>query len=113
MTNTEMKSSWVGWQACDQICSKISFAKVCPANKGCMAFFLVYRTNLTMDDAVARAYILASTDKTNYVALLLRGLIMQAFKETEKPPWPPSAEDMSITPNQLPKELQRFLHLMI
>ena len=51
-----------------------------------MSFYLVFNASITVADAVSQVYKLASTYKTKDVALLLRGLIRRAFKETNADP---------------------------
>lgn len=92
----------------------ISFTKVSPGDKGCIAFNLIYNKATSVEDAVASAYRLGSTDKFADVGLLLRGLILKAYNESKPLPWPPTANDMEITSEKLlPDELTRFLNLVL
>jgi hypothetical protein len=57
---------------------------------------------------------LASTDKVQDVAILIRGIIKQAYKKTKALPWPPTVEDMEIKPDELlPECLVRLLNLLL
>ena len=58
-----------------EIRDQIVFNKSSPGDRGCVSLYLVYSTNITVDDALSFAYKLASTDKVKDVALLLRGII--------------------------------------
>ena len=95
------------------ISSKIAFTKVNPSDTGFVSFYLMYSTSITVADAVALSYKLASMDKTQDVALLLRSLIRHAFNDTKPLPWPPTAEDMNIKSNDLPEELIKFLNVIL
>ena len=98
-----------------EIHSLITFAKVNPGNKGCISFNLVYNANLSVGDAVTYAYKLGSKDKYKDVALLLRGMIQQAFCESRPLPWPPTAEDLEVHSmnDVLPTDLVKFLNAVI
>lgn len=98
-----------------EIKEMINFANVNPGNKGCITYNLVYSSSISVEDAVAHAYILGSKDQYEDVALLLRKLIKQGFKNTKLLPWPPSADDLDITctDGTLPEELIKFLTLVI
>lgn len=93
----------------------IAFAKVNPGDKGCITYNLVYSASISTADAVAYAYKLGSKDKYEDVALLLRSLIQQAFKESKPLPWPPSADDLEVTSSDelLPSDLVKFLNYVI
>jgi len=94
----------------DPIKEHIHFTKVDHDKADAISFWLVYSSNITVSNALARAYTLGSTDKYQNVALLLRQNILQAFKESKDQPWPPTADDMELTPeNILPPDLVRFL----
>ena len=96
------------------ISGNISFIKVSPGDKGCISFNLIYNNSITVSDAIAFAYKLGSTDKFADVALLIRGLIQRAYKESKQLPWPPTADDMEVRCDKLlPNELVRFLTLVM
>ena len=61
--------------------SSIAFTKITEEEKGCRIFYLVHNSGVTVGDAVCHAYKLASIDKTNLVALLLRNTIRKAFRD--------------------------------
>ena len=75
---------------------RIAFSKVNPGDKGCITYNLVYSANISVADAVAYAYKLASKDKCEDMALILRSVIQRAFIESKPLPWPPSADDLEV-----------------
>ncbi|KAK5870594.1 hypothetical protein PBY51_003528 [Eleginops maclovinus] len=92
----------------------ITFAKVTAEDKGCITYNLVYNASLSVSDAVAHAYKLESKDKYEYVALLLRGTIQKTFRASKTLPWPPTADDLVTSlDNLLPSDLMKFLTLTI
>ena len=95
------------------ISSQIVFSKVDPGDRGCMSFYLVYNARITVADAVACAYNLASVDKMKDIAVLLRGVIRRAFGKTQAPPWPPTPDELDISSADLPQELVTFLTFVI
>ena len=96
----------------DPIVEHIQFTKLNQADA--ISFWLVHSSNITVSDALIRAYTLGSTDKYQDVALLLRHIILQAFKESKDLPWPFTADDMELNPEKLlPPDLIRFLSLVI
>ena len=97
----------------DSIMDVISFMKV-DHEAGAISFWLVYSSDITVCEALARAYTLGSGDKCQDVALLLRNIIMRAFKDSQELDWPPTADDMQLSSeNLLPQELIRFLNLVM
>jgi len=95
------------------ISSQIVFSKVDPGDRGCMSFYLVYNARITVADAVACAYNLASVDKMKDIAVLLRGVIRRAFGKTQALPWPPTPDELDISSADLPQELVTFLTFVI
>jgi hypothetical protein len=92
----------------------ISFTKVDRDKGAAVSFMLVHSSSITVSDALAQAYSLGSADKYQDVALLLRGLILRAFKESKDLPWPPTANDMELNAESLlPPDLVRFLSLVM
>lgn len=87
---------------------KLVFTKVQPQNSS-WPFYLVYSFSISVDEAVTQAYHLASRDAIKDVALLLRGVIERAFKESKDLQWPPSASALEVTDSVIPDELKRFL----
>ncbi len=97
----------------DSIIDVISFMKV-DHEAGAISFWLVYSSNITVCDALARAYTLGSGDKYQDVALLLRNIILRAFKVSKELDWPPTADDMQLScEDLLPQEVIRFLSLVM
>ena len=59
---------------------------------------------------MAHACKLGSQDKYEDAALLLRGTIQKIFSETKSLPWPPTANDLDLSlDNLLPTDLLKFL----
>ena len=74
----------------------------------------MYSSNITVSNALARAYTLGSTDKYQNIALLLCQNILQTFRESKDQPWPPTADDMELTSeNLLPPDLVWFLSMVV
>ena len=90
-----------------QVLERWAFSKVSPGNKGCLSFWLIYRADITIADAMARVYKLASGDNLKDVAQQLRSVILRAYKAEKDMPWPPTVHD--IPEPGLPHDLQRFL----
>lgn len=94
----------------------IEFTKVNPGDyKNCIMLTLVYSTGINRADAVAHAYKLGTIDRYQDVALLLRQVIYNAFKESEPLPWPPTVEDLNVNSldEVLPSELETFLNYVV
>jgi len=93
----------------------IAFAKVNPGDKGFITYHLVYNASISTAEAVIYAYKLGSKEKYEYVALLLRSIIQQAFNEAKSLPWPPTADDLEIkySDEVFPLDLMKFLSLLI
>eukprot|EP00064_Thunnus_orientalis_P003781 superscaffoldBa00000322_g3792 len=94
---------------------RIAFAKVNPGDKGCITYNLVYNATISVPDVVTYAYKLASKDKYEYEALLLRGIIQQIFNESKSLPWPPTADDLEVKSSDelLLLDLMKFLNPII
>jgi len=69
----------------------------------------LYDVTITAGEAIGMAYKLASKDKVKDVALLLCGVIKRAYKEMKSNPWPPTADELTLSPDALPQDLQKFL----
>ncbi|KAK5856857.1 hypothetical protein PBY51_008423 [Eleginops maclovinus] len=92
----------------------IAFAKFTADDKGCITYNLVYNGSLSVSDAVAHAYKLGSKDKYEDMALLLRGTIQNTFRASKTLSWPPTADDLVTSlDNLLPSDLMKFLTLII
>ena len=98
-----------------EICELIDFAKVNLSDRGCITYNLVYSASISVAEAVAYAYKSGSMDKIKDVALLLRNLIQQAFKQSKPLSWPPTADDLEVNSADelLPADLVRFLNYII
>ena len=87
------------------------FCKVYSGDKGCLLFYLVYSSNITVAEAIACAYTLASVDKISDIALMLRSAIRRGFQESKALPWPPTPDDLATV--DIPQELITFLNIVI
>lgn len=98
----------------DPIKDHVYFTKVDHDKADAISFWLVYSSNITVSNALARAYTLGSADKYQDVALLLRHNILRAFRESKDLPWPPIADDMELSSEKLlPPDLVRFLSMVM
>jgi hypothetical protein len=87
--------------------------KVDHAKFDAISFWLVYSSNIFVIDALARAYTLGITDKYQNATLLLRGNILQAFREYQSLP-KPTSDDMELSSDKLlPSDLVRFLSMVM
>ena len=95
----------------DDVSAHLSFSNV--KLSGCISMWLVYNASITVNDAVAAAYLAASKDLLKHAAITLRQLILKAFEESSDMPWPPTADEL-LDPSvcQVPEELTRFLNLI-
>ena len=82
-------------QSHPDISPQIVFCKVYSGDKGCLSFYLVYSSNITVAEAIACAYTLASVDKISDIALMLRSAIQRGFQESKALPWPPTPDDLA------------------
>lgn len=94
---------------------QVKFVNVKPSNEGCITYNLLYSASITVADAVAFAFQLASRNKVNDVAIILRSAIQRAFKESKSLPWPPLADDLDTEKQEeiLPQDLLEFLSFVI
>ena len=76
----------------ESISQLISFSKV--VWQGCVSFWLVFSSELSISKAVAASYVAASEDKLKDTAAFLREVILNAFKNSKEMHWPPSVDDM-------------------
>ena len=65
-------------------------------DNGCITYNLMYSASISVADALTSAYKLGTKDKCDDLALLLYGIIKQAFKESKSLPWPPTPDDFEI-----------------
>lgn len=92
----------------------LSFTKVDRDEGGSVSFWLVYSSNITVANALAQAYALRSKDRYQDVAFRLRDLILRAYKNSKNIPWPPTANDMELSSEEiLPPDLVRFLSIVM
>jgi len=98
-----------------EVCKVIAFAKADPGDRGCITYTLIYNASTSLGDAVAHAYQLASHDKYDDIAKLLRSSIERSFIGSKPLPWPPTASDLDISSAEdiLPHDLVKFLTTII
>ena len=91
----------------EDICEKLRFSKI--ESKGCIEFWLLYSSELSMESVISSTYSLASKDKLKDTAAYLREVIIKAYKNSAELPWPPRSEDVQRRIAEgLPEELSRF-----
>lgn len=91
------------------ISDKIFFAKANQDRAGALTFWLVCSSSITVSEVLSGACSLGGTGKCRDVALVLRGNILKAYKESEVIPWPPTAGDIELSvENILTEDLIRF-----
>ena len=73
-----------------KISSQIVFSNVDPGDSGAQWFYLVYSSRITVAEAVASAFKLGTVDKIRDIAMLLLGIIRQAFRKTKVLTSPPT-----------------------
>ena len=96
----------------EELGEEISFSKVTLSERGCFSFWLIYSSNISLEDAMSCAYRLGTDDHIRDTTLSLREVILKAFAEFLDLPWPPTADELDKHAHEeLPKELQRFLTL--
>ena len=92
----------------------LCYTNVSGPKGGSVVITLIHSSHLTVANALSEAYHLGGLDKYQDVALVLRGLILRAFKESKDIPWPPTADDMELDANKfLPPELTKFLSFVM
>ena len=95
----------------ESISQLISFSKV--SWKGCISFWLVFSSEMSVSKEVAAPSLAASDDKLKDVATFIREVILKAFKSSKEMPWPPTIDDIEkMSTEKLPEELERFLNLI-
>ena len=95
----------------ESISQLVSFSKV--SWKGCISFWLVFSSEMSVSMAVAESYLAASEDKLKDVATFIREVVLKAFKSSKEMSWPPSIDDIEkMLTEKLPEELERFLNLI-
>ena len=92
----------------------VQFIKVDSDKSAAISFWIACSKTITLSRALGRAYHLGSADMLKNVAIFLRRDIQQAFKETNDMAWPPTANDLELTcENILPADLIRLLGVLI
>ena len=88
----------------------MSFLKVDHDKLGVISFWLVYNSDVSVNNASAQTYTISSKYKYQKAALLLRSSILQAYKDSKSLPWPLTLDDMNLSCDSLlPSDLIRFL----
>ena len=84
------------------------------SERGCFSFWLIYSSDISLDDAISHAYRSGTRDPIRDKALSLRDVILKAFAAFPELPWPPTADELDKRAREeLPEKLQRFLTLVI
>ena len=97
-------------QSYPDISPQIVFCKVYSGDKGCLSFYLVYNSNITVAKVIACAYKLASVDKISDIALMLRSAIQRGFQESKALPWPPTPDNLATV--DISQELITFFLIL-
>ena len=92
-----------------EIGTKISFT----SDKGEPSSVLVYSNSLATSDAIKHAFKLGTEDSIANVAKFLRHAIKSSLDRSEKLPWPPTAEYLLCLDDILPKDLEKFLKIVL
>ena len=72
---------------------------------------IIFCKSMDIEGAIKLAYILGNIDSFKKVAGLLKQSILDAFQNSEKIPWPPTAEYLKQLDGIVPNMLQRFLKM--
>ena len=84
------------------------------SERGFFLFWLIYSSDISLDDAVSHVYRLETNYSIKDMALSLRDVILKAFTEFPDLPWPPTADELDQRAHEeLPEKLQRFLIILI
>ena len=68
---------------------------------------------MTVNEAIASTYLVGTRDTLKDAAITLPTMIKKAFGESISLKWPPAADKLgSLTQNQLPEELPKFLNVV-
>ena len=76
---------------------------------------VLYRTSISVVEAVTHAYRLGSKDKFEDVALHLCSAVQGKFSESTPLPWPPTADELDARASEeyLPTVLVKFLSTLL
>lgn len=96
-----------------EISSKIAFTKINEDDQGYFSFYIVYSSDLSVDETISLTYKLANADEIKDTAHHLHGTIIKAYKESKNIPWPPTADDLDVNSNPIPEPLKLFLKLLL
>ena len=74
---------------------------------------MIFRSKISIAEAVAASYLLASKDHLKDTAKYIRDSILQAFRKSKEMTWPLTLEDVKKLASQpLSEKLQCFLSLV-
>ena len=73
----------------------------------------MYSTSISVAEAVTYAYRLGSRDKFEDVTLSLCSAASGKFSESTALPWPPTADELNTRAGYLPKDLVKFLSILL
>ena len=94
----------------DSVKEHVSFLKVDHDKLDAISFWLVYNSDVSVNNASAQTYTIGSKYKYQKAALLLRSSILPAYKDSKSLPWPLTLDDMNLSCDSLlPSDLIRFL----
>ena len=97
-----------------EINTKIKFARVSPGDKGCISYNVVYSADITVEDAISRAYKLGARQEYLDVAYEFREEIQEKFKESEEMPWPMTGHDFEEPiESYLPEQFLIFMNTLV
>ena len=63
----------------EELSEKIYFSKAPLSERGCFSLWLIYSSDISLDDAISHAYRLGTRDPIRDTALSLRDVILKAF----------------------------------
>ena len=75
--------------------------------------YILYNSCIDLDSAVRESYRLGTTDTLALVGTNMHQLILQAHRNAGEMKWPPTAQELCDSPNQVPSQVESFLcHVM-
>lgn len=91
---------------------KITFTSL-EKTKGKFSSQIIFRNAIGQAGAIRMAYKLGTEDSISQVAQRLRDGIRNSFHKSEKMPWPPTASYLESLQDVVPRELERFLKVVL
>ena len=90
---------------------RLAFCKLYSSAK--MQSYIVYSSDIDVNNAVRLAYELASTDMIQEAGTYLRRVIFDSFAMSNELKWPPTAQDLGDVKDIVPSQLEKFLSYVI